>query len=78
MKKLQVARRLATQSRISAGEAADRVDRVLNKLSRRVRKGRSASLPGLGTFRSGVDQDFQFDADRLAVDSPAKPKKEPR
>jgi hypothetical protein len=61
MKKEQVARRLAKESRITAGAAADQVDRILSDLQKRVRKGKSASLPGLGTFRPGRKQDFQFD-----------------
>jgi len=61
MKKEQVARRLAKESNMSTGAAADQVDRILNDLYQRVRKGKSASLPGLGTFRSGRAQDFQFD-----------------
>ena len=68
MKKEQVAKRLAKESHLTAGAAADQVDRILNNLQKRVRKGKSASLPGLGTFRSGSNQDFQFD----------KPKKESR
>jgi nucleoid DNA-binding protein len=61
MKKEQVARKLAKGSRMTAGAAADQVDRILSDLQKRVRKGKSASLPGLGTFRSGRKQDFQFD-----------------
>jgi nucleoid DNA-binding protein len=61
MKKEQVARKLAKESRMTAGAAADQVDRILSDLQKRVRKGKSASLPGLGTFRSGRKQDFQFD-----------------
>jgi nucleoid DNA-binding protein len=61
MKKEQLARKLAKESRMSAGAAADQVDRILSDLQKRVRKGKSASLPGLGTFRSGRNQDFQFD-----------------
>jgi len=56
-----VARKLAKESRMTAGAAADQVDRILSDLQKRVRKGKSASLPGLGTFRSGRKQDFQFD-----------------
>ena len=78
MKKEQVARRLAKESRMSPGAAADQVDRILNDLLKHVRKGQSASLPGLGTFRSGRDQDFQFDPALSPVAPPAKPKKESR
>jgi nucleoid DNA-binding protein len=78
MKKEQVARKLAKESRMTAGAAADQVDRILSDLQKRMRKGKSASLPGLGTFRSGRNRDFQFDPD-LAGEAPApKPKKESR
>ncbi len=56
-----MARKLAKESRMTAGAAADQVDRILSDLQKRVRKGKSASLPGLGTFRSGRNRDFQFD-----------------
>jgi len=70
MKKEQVARKLAKESRMTEGAAADQVDRILSHLHKLMRKGQSASLPGLGTFRSGRRQDFPFD--------PPKPKKESR
>ena len=77
MKKEQVARRLAKESRISPGAAADAVDRILTDLSERVRKGQNASLPGLGTFRSGNARDFDFDPARnVPALPPKKPKKE--
>ena len=72
MKKEQLARRLAKESHLSQGAAADEVDRILNKLLERVRKGQPASLPGLGTFRPGGHRDIQFDR---AVDSPRTPPK---
>lgn len=78
MKKEQVARRLAKESRMTAGAAADQVDRILGDLQKRMRKGQSASLPGLGTFRPGRNQDFQFDPDPPPVAPPPKPKKESR
>src|ERR1700738_4808706 len=74
MKKEQLARRLAKESHMTAAAAANQVDRVVNDLLKRVRKGQSASLPGLGTFRSGRDQDFQFDATLPRVAEPAKSK----
>jgi hypothetical protein len=70
MKKKQVARRLAKESRMTEGAAADQVDRILSDLEKRMRKGQSASLPGLGTFRSGGKQDFPFDPPK-----PSTPKK---
>ena len=78
MKKEQVARRLAKESRITEGAAADQVDRILSDLYESMRKGESASLPGLGTFRSGRKQDFQFDPDLPSISPPQKPKKDTR
>jgi nucleoid DNA-binding protein len=78
MKKEHVARRLAKESHITTGAAADQVDRILIDLFARVRNGQSASLPGLGTFRSGREQDFQFDPQPPRIDAPAKPKKDSR
>jgi len=73
MRKEHLARRLAKESRISTGAAADQVDRVVTDLLQRVRKGKSVSLPGLGTFQAGRNRDFQFDQDR---ESGEKSKKE--
>jgi nucleoid DNA-binding protein len=76
MKKQQVARKLAKESRMTEGAAADQVDRILSDLRKKVRKGQSASLPGLGTFRSSRKQEFQFDPDPPTVTPPPRPKKE--
>ena len=63
MKKEQLVRQLAKESRITPAAAADQVDAILNAILKRVRKGQSASLPGLGTFTSGRKEDFQFERD---------------
>jgi nucleoid DNA-binding protein len=75
MKKEQLARRLAKESRMTEGAAADQVDRILSDLQHLMRNGQSASLPGLGTFRSGRKQDFPFDPPKP---KPPTPKKESR
>ena len=69
MKKEQLARRLAKESHISTAAAADQLDRVLHDILRRVRSGKSASFPGLGTFRPDRKSGFQFDI-------PPRPRKE--
>jgi len=61
MKREQLARRLAKESGISPAAAADQLDRVLNDILKRVRRGRSASLPGLGTFWPGPKPAFYFE-----------------
>ncbi len=61
MKKAQLAKQLAKEARMTTAAAADQVDRILLDIVQRVRKGQSASLPGLGTFRPGRKDDFPFD-----------------
>jgi len=61
MKKEQLARRLAKESRITTAAAADQLDRVMHDILKRVRRGENASLPGLGTFRPDRKDGFQFD-----------------
>jgi Bacterial DNA-binding protein len=61
MKREQLARRLAKESGITTAAAADQLDRVLGDILRRVRRGESASLPGLGTFVPGPKPEFYFE-----------------
>jgi hypothetical protein len=65
MKKQQLARRLARESGISTAAAADQLDGILSGILRRVRQGRSAALPGLGTFLPGPRPRFRFEAFRF-------------
>ena len=50
MRKPDIAKQLARRSRVSQGEAADRLDVIFQKIVSDLRKGREASLPGLGKF----------------------------
>lgn len=61
MQKEQLARRLAKESGISTAAAADQLDGILISILRRIRQGRSASLPGLGTFLPGPKPEFYFE-----------------
>jgi len=61
MKKEHIARRLAKESHISTAAAADQLDLIVSDILKRIRKGENASIPGLGTFRAGRGQDFQFE-----------------
>ncbi len=61
MKKEHIARRLAKESHISTGAAADQLDRIVSDILKRLRKGETACIPGLGTFRVGRGRDFQFE-----------------
>ena len=77
MKKEQLARRLAKESRITTAAAADQLDRVLHDILKRVRSGQSASFPGLGTFRPDPKSGFQFDLSRPPRTERGSPKKAP-
>ena len=68
MKSSEFSKRLAKQSKLTRGAAADQLDRVVQEILERVRKGKPASLPGLGTFRAGQEADFGFEP------TPKKPK----
>ncbi len=61
MKKTELARRLARKRHITRAEAADQLDRVVHDILRRLREGRSAPLPGLGTLKPGRRLRFQRD-----------------
>jgi hypothetical protein len=49
----ELIQRLAEVSNVTPAQAADEVDRLLHKIRRRVRGGRTARLPGLGLFTPG-------------------------
>jgi nucleoid DNA-binding protein len=61
MRKEQLARRLAKESRVSTAAAADQLDRIISEILTKVRKGESAALPGFGTFRPGRGPRLQFE-----------------
>lgn len=72
MKSTEFTKRLAKQSKLTRAAAADQLDRVVHEILERVRKGKPASLPGLGTFSPGQEVDFGFEP------TPTKPKRAPR
>jgi nucleoid DNA-binding protein len=78
MKKEQLARQLAKESGITPAAAADQLDRIVTDILKRVRKGQSASLPGLGTFRPGCDEEVRFDRSSPFPVAPDKSTKESR
>jgi nucleoid DNA-binding protein len=53
MKKPDIAKRLARESGITQGRAADQLDGVVNRILSDLRKGQDAPLPGLGKFTVG-------------------------
>ena len=64
MKKEQLARELARESRISQAAAADEVDRIVSEILKKIRSGQNASLPGLGTFRPTFEREIAFERER--------------
>jgi nucleoid DNA-binding protein len=69
MKKADLTKRLAKETRLSRAAAADQLDRVVHELVTRLRKGQKANLPGLGSFDPLHDAEFGFEV------SPKKPRK---
>ena len=64
MKKSELAKRLARQSRATPAEAAVQLDRVIHQILSRLRKGQPAPLPGLGVFMPGEKTEFRFEGRR--------------
>jgi nucleoid DNA-binding protein len=60
MKKQDIAKGLAEVSGLTEAEAADRLDRVIQEIVARLRRGESAPLPGLGRFSAGRDGKVTF------------------
>ena len=61
MRKPDIAKLLARRARVSQGEAADRLDIILQKIVSDLRKGREPSLPGLGKFKHSPDGHVAFE-----------------
>jgi nucleoid DNA-binding protein len=60
MQKPELVKGLALESGLTEAEAADRLDRVVNDIITRLRKGKPAPLPGLGKFTQGSDGKLAF------------------
>jgi nucleoid DNA-binding protein len=48
MKREELARRFASENRVSRAQARDQVDALVHKILKSVRQGRAVDLPGLG------------------------------
>jgi hypothetical protein len=53
MKKAELAIQEARRQRVAPGDAADQMDRAVNRIIRVLRSGQPAELPGLGTIQPG-------------------------
>jgi nucleoid DNA-binding protein len=63
MKKPGLAKNMARHAGVTRGEAADRLDRVVQQILARLRRGQDADLPGLGRFTFGADGRVAFERD---------------
>jgi len=59
MKKPDLVREITRQNGGDAGGAADQMDRVVNRIIRALRGGKTARLPGLGTIKPGKQWTFR-------------------
>src|SRR5215831_13423929 len=64
MKKPEIARKMARQSGGTQGEAADRLDQMVQEILGGLRQGKETRLPGLGRFRPGADGRLAFQRER--------------
>ena len=64
MKKPEIARKMARQSGGTRGEAADRLDQMVQEILGGLRRGKETRLPGLGCFRPGADGRVAFQRER--------------
>ncbi len=62
MRKHDIARLLARSSHVTKAAAADQLDSVVHDILKKLKKGKTVSLPGLGTFTPGAKPAFHFDA----------------
>jgi nucleoid DNA-binding protein len=60
MKKPEIAKKMARQSGGTQGQAADRLDRLVQEILDGVRQGKETRLPGLGYFRPGTGGRLAF------------------
>ncbi len=53
MKKAEIANHEGRRQKVTAGNAADQMDRAVSQIIRALRSGKAAELPGLGTIQPG-------------------------
>jgi nucleoid DNA-binding protein len=50
-------------------EAADQLDEIVTRILSKLRKGKSVTLPGLGTFLPGLPIRFRFEGAKTATNA---------
>jgi nucleoid DNA-binding protein len=51
----KLATKIARHSSLSPAAAADEIDKVVHAVLRKLRRGESATMPGIGKLRPGAD-----------------------
>ncbi|MBM3812893.1 MAG: HU family DNA-binding protein [Acidimicrobiia bacterium] len=74
MRKREFVLRLAEDASVSPAEAADQLDTVFHDVLKKIRQGKPARLPGLGTFLPGERPKFRF-TDHAKTKSPKSNKR---
>lgn len=59
MKKCDMVKSVARERGVTAGDAADRMDRAVDRLVRALRSGQPAHVPGVGTITPGKRWTFR-------------------
>jgi nucleoid DNA-binding protein len=62
----KLANKVAKHSSLSPAAAADEIDKVVHSVIRKLRRGESATLPGVGTLQPGADAQIVIDKERNA------------
>ena len=60
MKNLDLAEQIARETGVTHEQAADQLDEVVTSILKSLKKGRSATLPGLGSFRRDLNGALRF------------------
>ena len=68
MKNPELARKFARRSNSTVGEAADRLDRIVGEIVRKLKQGEPARLPGVGEFTRNPDGRVAFQPERKRRD----------
>ena len=63
MKKPDIAKQMARRTRVSAAEAADRLDQAVWKILADLKRGEDTTLPGLGRIRASRNGRMVFERD---------------
>ena len=60
MKKSDIAIEIARETGVTESEAADQVDEAVTSILKKLKKGRPASFPGLGSLRRDLKRGLHF------------------